>query len=784
MNKSFMLRGVAFACATFMSVCSLWADPVKVGNLYYNLDSEAKTATVARNTEYKSFTSVVIPGSVTVEDATYTVKAVAQQAFQDCTSLTEVSFDDGVEDIGKWAFYRCSGIVTLNLPSTLTKVQDSGFSKCTSIKTLVLPDNLVEIGSYGFGTLSGLTSLTLPAKMQTLKSSAFSGCSKLEEINFNSGITTVDGNAFYSCGIKNLKVPSTLKVITGGAFSRCPNLVSVELAEGVEEIGESAFYECNALASINLPASLTKLGANALYNCSALTQIEIPATIKEISGYAFYGCSGLESVIWPESVATIGKATFYGCTGLREISIPSTVSNIDEMAFQDCTSLSSITLPEALTTISPGLFNGCKSLTALSIPSGVTTISENAFRSSGLRTLDIPASVSEIGAPIVAGCNALTNINVSADNATFASVDGVLFDKGVTCLLAYPEGKSGEYVMPESVTEIGGWSFIGNNGVSAITFSPNLKKIGPSAFYQCTGLTALDFPQSLTSIESTAFFYASKIASVKLPNTDIFIGNNAFSATGLKSVIFPATITNIGVEESQTYSIMTMCSSLKWVSLPSSLTTFSPLGLYCGSLATIYSFAVTPPAISGGNANTATLVIKVPKGSADAYAGAWSTLYPGAKFEGVLPGAPVVNIDGTSATLKWEAYSDDNLAAPSRYTLTLTDGTTTVADIELTGEQAAGINHTREFNNLAEGTYTYDLKGYVSTGELILSHTDSFVIGTSGIDGIEDSMGEVLDTKYFGLDGREIINPVSGTICIVKAMHADGTVSTSKKVIK
>lgn len=779
-----MLRGVAFACATFMSVCSLWAEAVKVGDLYYDLDPTAMTATVARHADYKSLTSLAVPGSVTVDDATYAVKAVAQQAFQDCTSLTDVSFDDGVENIGKWAFYRCSGIVTLNLPSTLTKVQDSGFSKCTSIKELVLPDNLIEIGSFGFGTLSSLTTLTLPANMQTLKNNAFSSCSQLSEINFNSGITTVEGNAFAYCGVKSLRVPSNLKVIGGAAFSHCSNLVSVEMAEGIEEIGESAFYECNALASINLPASLTKLGDNALYNCKSLKQVDIPATIKEISAYAFYGCAGLESVKWPESVTTIGKATFYQCTGLKEITIPSTVSQIDDMAFQECTSLSSITLPEGITTISHGVFNSCTSLAAINIPSSVTTISENAFRNSGLKNLEIPASVTEIGDAIVVGCSDLSGINVSADNATFASVDGVLFDKTVTRLVAYPGAKSGEYVMPESVTEINGWSFMGNDNITAITFSPKLQEIGTSAFYNCAGLTALDFPQSLTSIGASAFMYASNVASVKLPNTDIFIGSNAFSAIGVKSMIFPATITNIGVEENQTYSVMTMCGSLQWVSLPSSLTTFSPLGLYCSALGTIYSFAVTPPAISGENPSTASMVIKVPKGSSEAYAQAWGALYTGATFEDVLPGAPVVNVDGSSATLKWEAYSDDNLAAPSRYTVKLTDGTATVSDIELTGEQADGIAHSREFKDLADGTYTYELKGYVDTGELTIAHTGSFEIKTSGIDGIEDSMDPVIDTKYFGLDGREIINPASGTICIVKTMHAGGIVSTSKKVIK
>ena len=74
----------------------------------------------------------------------------------------------------------------------------------------------------------------------------------------------------------------------------------------------------------------------------------------------------------------------------------------------------------------------------------------------------------------------------------------------------------------------------------------------------CNGLTELDFPQGMESIGDNAFFFSSNIKSIKLPNNDIFIGSNAFSATGVENLVFPEGIRAIGINGDQTYSAIMM----------------------------------------------------------------------------------------------------------------------------------------------------------------------------------------------------------------------------------
>ena len=59
----------------------------------------------------------------------------------------------------------------------------------------------------------------------------------------------------------------------------------------------------------------------------------------------------------------------------------------------------------------------------------------------------------------------------------------------MTKLISYPCGKEGEYIIPDSVTEIGDDAFCGCTGLTSITMSRRIRKIGSSAFKGCTGLT-------------------------------------------------------------------------------------------------------------------------------------------------------------------------------------------------------------------------------------------------------------------------------------------------------
>jgi hypothetical protein len=125
-----------------------------------------------------------------------------------------------------------------------------------------------------------------------------------------------------------------------------------------------------------------------------------------------------------------------------------------------------VTIGEGVTTIGDCAFYICTSFTSITIPSSVTTIGSRAFEE----------------------CCSLTCIEVDASNPNYTSEGGVLFNKNKTELIQYPGGKSGAYVIPNSVTTIGYYAFSYCAGLTSVTIPDGVTKIAMCAFTGCTGL--------------------------------------------------------------------------------------------------------------------------------------------------------------------------------------------------------------------------------------------------------------------------------------------------------
>lgn len=125
------------------------------------------------------------------------------------------------------------------------------------------------------------------------------------------------------------------------------------------------------------------------------------------------------------------------------ITIPETinanaVTAIGADAFYQHTLTEEIVLPQSLERIEGGCFYRCYSLQKSTIPSNVNQIISNPYFR----------------------CSSLEAITVDGENQYFCDIDGVLFDKQATTLIAYPEGKADEsYTVPASVTKINGDAF-------------------------------------------------------------------------------------------------------------------------------------------------------------------------------------------------------------------------------------------------------------------------------------------------------------------------------------
>lgn len=80
-------------------------------------------------------------------------------------------------ELGSRAFYNCSGLTGLSLPSGITSIGWEAFSGCSGLTSLSFPSGITSIGGYAFSGCSGLTSIYVYAeKLPNMESDVFDGC--------------------------------------------------------------------------------------------------------------------------------------------------------------------------------------------------------------------------------------------------------------------------------------------------------------------------------------------------------------------------------------------------------------------------------------------------------------------------------------------------------------------------------------------------------------------------------------------------------------------------------
>ncbi|MGN0856161.1 MAG: leucine-rich repeat protein [Candidatus Spyradenecus sp.] len=297
---------------------------------------------------------------------------------------------------------------------------------------------------------------------------------------------------------------------------------------------------------------------------------------------SYSGALTIPSTLGGYPVTKIGNKAFDYCRALTSVVIPASVTSIGSGAFQGCSSLTSVVIPASVTSIGSGAFQGCSSLTSVVIPASVTSIGDVAFyKCSSLTSVVIPASVTSIGYLAFAGCNVLV-ITVSSGNTSYASVEGVLFNKAFTKLVSAPSVK-GDYSIPASVTSIDGGAFNGCSALTSVVIPSSVTSIGDGAFEGCSSLTSVVIPEGVTSIGNYVFYDCWRLTSVEIPVGVTSIGDYVFyDCWRLTSVVIPEGVTKIGG------GAFYGCSSLTSVVIPASVTAIGYAAFYgCSSLTSV-----------------------------------------------------------------------------------------------------------------------------------------------------------------------------------------------------
>ncbi|GAB6011907.1 leucine-rich repeat domain-containing protein [Viscerimonas tarda] len=168
----------------------------------------------------------------------------------------------------------------------------------------------------------------------------------------------------------------------------------------------------------------------------------------------------------------------------------------------------------------PWFFSFRSSITNVDIQDGVTSIGVWAFVDcSNLTSVSVSRSVTSISTAAFPYCSGLTSTSVAKENSVYTDEDGVLFDKAKETLINYPEGKLGDYIIPNSVKTIARGAFGYCRKLTSVIIPNSVTSIEDWAFSYCGGLISITIPNSVESIGSQAFYYCSKLTDIYVQNT-------------------------------------------------------------------------------------------------------------------------------------------------------------------------------------------------------------------------------------------------------------------------
>lgn len=503
------------------------------------------------------------------------LKTVPNFIFSTWDSLAEITFEEGVEELGYNLANGCRQLTTITLPSTLTKIKDANayrssgaFEECTNLTDIRLtapsdtngkfPDNLTHIGDKAFANCHGLTSLQLPANLETIGSQAFYSCSNLELPAF----------------------PETLKKIGSQAFFQCKKDGTVTLHAGMS-VGSQAFAHCNPVRII-LPDEPCFFGDEVFLYNSHITEFVFPDWMTEIPFGFCENWNSLQTIVLPAGVTTIEERAFRGCPLLHDVNLPPSITLLDKYCFSSCGSagqpFGSITLYEGTkvadnafesTTLTEIIFAGCSDF-GKNVFNNVTTIEKIAFPACmdtipqgfcsnwrSLKEVTLPEGIKKISKDVFSGCTALTSVTIPASMDSIC--DNAFFNSGLETIVwpetgvkgfgknAFSNCKFKSFAIPSWLSPVPE-AFLKNNfSLAELTWEPRPADedsvvVRPNAF-ENIGVTRITFPEDKDIVlQRQAFANCSQATEICWPEKSkvIIRGQNAFErCQRLRSVTVP-----------------------------------------------------------------------------------------------------------------------------------------------------------------------------------------------------------------------------------------------------
>lgn len=258
---------------------------VRVNDIYYMLYKDNTAEVTDGILNYTG--DIIIPATISYKDVTYTVTAIANNAFADDNGVTSIS-----------------------IPATITKVGVGAFTDCEGLTAV----HITDIASW---------------------------CNITFENRFDNPLYYAHHLYLNDVELKEMAIPAEVSSVANFAFYGCTSLTSVSMGDDVTSIGLAAFHDCTNLSSVSMTNSVTSIRGSAFSGCSSLTNLSLSSSLTSIMDYTFANCEKLGQIVIPLTVGSIGENAFKGCTNVTDIfCMAEAVPTISANSFDEiiCTS--------------------------------------------------------------------------------------------------------------------------------------------------------------------------------------------------------------------------------------------------------------------------------------------------------------------------------------------------------------------------------------------------------------------------------------------------------------
>ena len=192
---------------------------------------------------------ITIPESVTYEGVKYAVESIGEEAFKDCSELTNIF-----------------------IPSSVTSISNSAFENCTGLTEVVIPDGVNRLNAWTFRGCTGLTRITFPQSLTFSGDKSFEGCTNLKTIISANPAPPSQGYIFgsYAYGQSFTSFDATVYVPVGRKDAYTSNAWWSKFGDNIVEFGDvkdgqAYFQDFNVTSRIRYTRSFKNTNWQPLY---------------------------------------------------------------------------------------------------------------------------------------------------------------------------------------------------------------------------------------------------------------------------------------------------------------------------------------------------------------------------------------------------------------------------------------------------------------------------------------------------------------------------------------